>query len=106
MALAQKANRYLDEQAPWKAIKESREAAAKSLFTVICVLSALSTALNPYLPFSSATLHRSLGFSGTLEERGWRFVRPTPGQLLGEIKPLFTKLDEAVIEQETARLGT
>ncbi|TFH35726.1 MAG: hypothetical protein E4G93_03285 [Dehalococcoidia bacterium] len=72
----------------------------------MCVLSALSTALDPYLPFSSATLHRSLGFGGTLQERGWRFERPAYGQVLGEVKPLFTKLDDAVIEQETARLGT
>ena len=106
MALAQKGNRYLDEQAPWKAIKQSRETAGRSVFTVMCVLSALSTALDPYLPFSSATLHRSLGFGGTLQERGWRFERPAYGQVLGEVKPLFTKLDDAVIEQETARLGT
>ena len=106
MALAQKGNRYLDEQAPWKAIKQSPEAAGRSVFTVLCVLSVLSTVLNPYLPFSSAALHRSLGFAGTLADRGWRVVRPVPGQMLGEVKPLFVKLDEAVIEEESARLGT
>jgi methionyl-tRNA synthetase len=106
MSLAQKGNRYLDEQAPWKAIKVSPQAAGRSVYTILCVLSALSTVLNPYLPFTSATLHESLGFKGTLMERGWRFERPVPGQTLGEAKHLFTKLDEAVIEQETARLGT
>lgn len=106
MSLAQKGNRYLDDQAPWKAIKESPQAAGRSVYTILCVLSALSTVLNPYLPFTSATLHESLGFKETLMERGWRFVRPVPGQALGEAKHLFTKLDEAVIEQETARLGT
>jgi methionyl-tRNA synthetase len=106
MALAQKGNRYLDEQAPWKAIKQSREIAGRSVYTIICVLSVLSTVLNPYLPFSSAALHRSLGFTGTLMERGWKMERPVPGQALGEVKPLFVKLDDAVIEQETARLGT
>jgi len=106
MSLAQKGNRYLDEQAPWKAIKVSSQAAGRSVYTILCVLSVLSTVLNPYLPFTSATLHESLGFKGTLMERGWRFERPAPGQALGEAKHLFTKLDEAVIEQETARLGT
>ncbi len=106
MGLAQKANRYLDEQAPWKAVKESREAAGRAVYCVLCVLSALSTVFAPYLPFTSEVLHQSLGFKGTLLERGWRFVRPVPGQVLGEAKPLFVKLDEAVIETETARLGT
>ena len=106
MSLAQKGNRYLDEQAPWRMIKQSPEAAGRSVYTILCVLSALSTALNPYLPFSSAALHRSLGFTGTLLERGWRLELPVPGQILGEVKPLFVKLDDAVIEQETARLGT
>ncbi|MBN2405703.1 MAG: methionine--tRNA ligase, partial [Coriobacteriia bacterium] len=71
-----------------------------------CVLSVLSTVLCPYLPFSSAELHRSLGFSAPLQERGWRVERPTPGQALGEAKPLFKKLDDSVVAEETARLGT
>jgi methionyl-tRNA synthetase len=106
MSLAQKANRYLDDQAPWKMIKESREQTGRSLYTVMCVLSVLSTVLYPYLPFSSQELHRSLGFSGTLQQRGWRVERPTPGQALGEAKPLFKKLDDSVVAEETARLGT
>ncbi len=106
MALAQKANRYLDDQAPWKSIKQSREVAGRSVYTVMCVLSTLSTVLSPYLPFSSEVLHRSLGFGGTLQERGWKVVTPRPGQALGEAKPLFVKLDDTVIAEETARLGT
>ncbi len=105
MALAQKANRYLDEQAPWKAVKESHENAGKAVYTVLCVLSVLSTAFAPYLPFSSARLHRSLGFSDTIEQQGWRVVWPSAGQALGEVAPLFTKLDDSVIAEETARLG-
>ena len=35
MALAQEANRYLDEKAPWKAIKENRQAAATSLYVAL-----------------------------------------------------------------------
>ena len=105
MSLAQKANRYLDEQAPWKSIKQSKDDAARSVFTVLGVLSALSTGLYPVLPFSSQKLHASLGFSGTVLERGWKMVLPTAGQALSEPQPLFVKLDEAVIEEETARIG-
>jgi len=106
MSLAQKANRYLDDKAPWKAIKESREDAGRSVYTVLCVLSVLSTALYPFLPFSSEKLHCSLGFSGSVLERGWKAVRPEAAQVLGEIQPLFVKLDDAIVEEEEARLGT
>ena len=105
MSVAQKANRYLDEQAPWKTIKQSKDEAAKSVGTVLGVLSALSTGLYPILPFSSEKLHTSLGFSGTVLEQGWKMVLPAAGQALSEPQPLFVKLDEAVIEVETARLG-
>jgi len=105
MALAQKANKYLDDQAPWKVVKESKEAAGCSVYTVLCVLSALSTVFYPYLPFSSEKLHASLGFSGTVLDRGWKVVRPEPGQILGEVVPLFAKLDDSVVEIETAKLG-
>ncbi len=105
MSTAQKANRYLDEQAPWKSIKQSKDEAARSVATVLGVLSALSTGLYPILPFSSEKLHASLGFSGSVLERGWKMVLPAAGQVLRQPQPLFVKLDEAVIEEETARLG-
>ena len=70
-----------------------------------CVISYLKTALYPFLPFSSQRLHEYLGFGGGVEESGWQPHSPTPGQKLLPPKPLFTKLDEALAEEETARLG-
>ncbi len=105
MGLAQMANRYVDEQAPWKTIKTSRQDAARSVHTILCVLSALSTMLYPYLPFSSEKLRAGLGFTGGPGAHGWTMERPAAGQALGEPRHLFVKLDEAVIEEETARLG-
>lgn len=105
MFLAHEANRYLDVKAPWKAIKTDRQAAANSLYTVISVISALKTMLYPYLPFSSQKLHEYLGFEGKIEDSGWELIIPKPGQKLLEPKALFIKLDEEVIEKETAKLG-
>ena len=53
MSLAQEANRYLDEQAPWKTIKTERETSAKSVYTVLSVLAVLKTVFYPFLTFSS-----------------------------------------------------
>ncbi len=105
MTLAQEANRYLDEKAPWKAIKQDREAAATSLWVAIAIISDLKTILYPFLPFSSQKLHEFLGFEGKVEQTGWQLNRPLSGQKLNSPQPLFTKLDEKLAEEEVKHLG-
>jgi len=105
MRLAQEANRYLDEKSPWKAIKENRQDAAKSLYTALCVISDLKTMLYPFLPFSSQKLHELLGFKGNIEDYGWQPNPPPSGQKLLPPQPLFSKLDDSLIEEETKKLG-
>jgi len=104
MALAQEANRYLDNKAPWKRINEDRDSAATAIFTVIGVLCCLKTVLYPFLPFSSGKLHRLLGFEGEVSDGGWTFTVPQAGQRLLPPEHLFAKLDEKVIEKENALL--
>jgi methionyl-tRNA synthetase len=106
MDLAHEANRYLDEKAPWKAVKTDHQAAAESLYTAIQVISALQTMLYPFLPFSSSKLRSFLGFDGSIEDEGWRIQAVPPGQKLQTPEPLFAKLDDKVVEEETSRLGS
>jgi methionyl-tRNA synthetase len=106
MSLAQEANRYLDEQAPWKAIKTERQASAKSIYTVLSVLAVLKTVLYPFLPFSSEKIHSFLGFDGSVREAGWKAQFLPPGQKLRQPQPLFVKLDEDIVAKETSRLGS
>jgi len=105
MSLAHETNRYLDEKSPWKVIKEDRQAAANSLYVALCVISCLKTMLHPFLPFSSQKLHELLGFKGNIEDDGWQLHFPSPGQRLLPPEPLFSKLDESLIEEEANRLG-
>jgi methionyl-tRNA synthetase len=104
MSLAQEANRYLDEKAPWKAIKQDKTAAGMSLYVAIAVLSCLRTILYPYLPFSSQKLHEYLGYSGNVQDSGWTSVLPPAGQKLVAPLPLFTKLEEKMVDEENNRL--
>ena len=106
MSLAQEANRYLDEQAPWKSIKTERETSAKSVYTVLSVLAALKTVFYPFLPFSSERLHSFLGFDGSVKEAGWKVQFLPPGQKLHQPQPLFVKLDEDIVAKESSRLGS
>ena len=104
MALAQAANRYLDDKAPWKTIKEDVASAASALYTAIGVISALKTIFYPFLPESSQRLHEYLGLDGQVSQAGWRLTMPVAGQALRPPKVLFTKLEESVVDEEQARM--
>ena len=100
-SLAQEANRYLDDQSPWKKIKENRQVSASALYVAISVISSLKTILYPFLPFSSQKLHRLLGYQGDLVE--WRLETPAPGQKLATPEPLFIKLEDTAKVKDTPR---
>jgi methionyl-tRNA synthetase len=105
MSLAQETNRYLDDKAPWKTIKEDKQASATAIYVALSVLAALKTVLYPFLPFSSDKLHQYLGFSGAIETNGWQIQQVKVGQKLLEPEPLFRKLDDSIVAEETSRLG-
>ncbi|MGA7678382.1 MAG: methionine--tRNA ligase [Dehalococcoidia bacterium] len=104
MSLAQEANRYLDDKAPWKAIKQDSQASATAIYVALSVLAALKTVLYPFLPFSSERLHKFLGFDGSIETNGWQVQSPVPGQKLLAPEPLFHKLDDSIVAEETSRM--
>ena len=129
LALAQRANQYVSEQEPWKLVKTDRARAASVIYTGLRVVDSLKTLLCPFLPHSSRQLHTMLGYDGVIapqphvEEttdpeghprlvltgdfRGdgrWEPSRLPVGQRLRQPAPLFQKLDEAVVEEELARL--
>ncbi|MDO8690674.1 MAG: class I tRNA ligase family protein, partial [Dehalococcoidia bacterium] len=105
MALAQEANRYLEEKSPWKAIRTDKAYAAGAMLAAVNLINGLKTMLYPFLPFSSQTLHQALGFEGSLEKARWGWTEVPPGQRLAPPKALFAKLDDSVVEAEKARLG-
>ncbi len=107
MALARAANTYLNDRAPWQAVKKDRAGAATTLWVSLSVINCLKTALYPYLPFTSERLHQMLGFQDSIQQQGWKWQPDAlrPGQPLARPEHLFAKLDESVIEQEMQRIG-
>jgi len=105
MALAQEANRYLDQTAPWTAIKSDRRAAGRALYTALNAIAGLRTALAPYLPFTCERLSGYLGTETSIRELGWQLHALRPGTPLQKPAPLFRKLEPSVVAEEEARLG-
>ena len=132
MKLATAVNQYLDQTAPWTAIKTDREAAAKTIYTALKAIDSLKVIFAPFLPFSSEKLHSFFGYEPPLfgeqyiedvsDSLGshkvlryrvrqiaslsyWKPSDLKPGAKLNQPGPLFKKLEESVIEEERARLG-
>jgi len=119
MSLAQQANQYATEQAPWALVKADEARAATVLYVLLCVIDSLKILFTPFLPFSSQSLHELLGYEGVIagelefrevdEEDGdkhelltgdyagwtgrWEPSDLPAGQTLREPRPLFRKLD-------------
>jgi methionyl-tRNA synthetase len=129
LALDREANGYLDHKAPWFQIKEDREAAATTMYVILRVVDNLKTILAPILPHTVQKLHEYLGYDGhlfgtqhmveyeeetrshealTYDHSGaigtWTPNALPPRKTLCEPAPLFKKLDESVVEEDTARL--
>ncbi len=129
MRLASRVNQYASEQAPWTTIKTDRDRAATVLYVCLRCIDNLKLQFTPFLPRSSQQLHELLGYGTTIagplefrevDEIGSRHTvltgeyaswdgewAPTTlpvGQMLREPRPLFRKLDPAIVEEELERL--
>jgi len=122
MNLAREVNKYLEEKGPWFQIKEDRQAAATTVYVALRAIDSLKVLFAPFLPFSSESLHRYLGYEPPLfgrqyvatfheETRShdalcydpsgatgrWAPSELPTGQRLQRPKPLFRKLDREVL---------
>lgn len=131
MRVVGEANRYVSETEPWK-LKNDPERLATVLHTTTQAVSDLNTLLAPFLPHSAQAVHEALGGTGTfspqprIEEvtdlddesraypvitgdytsvRGtWQPRAVVPGTKVDKPVPVFTKLDDAIVEEELERL--
>jgi methionyl-tRNA synthetase len=129
MRTVSEANKYLSEQAPWKLRETDPDRMKTILHTALQVVDDAKTLLTPFLPRSSQQVFEMLGGQGTwsglpeikqVDEDGgpsypvitgtydeavrWESHPIRPGTPIEVPKPLFTKLDPKVAEEEVARL--
>lgn len=96
MEAASEVNTYLNAQEPWKVVKEDPVRAGTVLWTAIQAISAIRVALTPYLPFSSSVIGEMLGVGAEL--KSWAPVEVPGGTPLGEVRPVFTKLEADALD--------
>ncbi|MGH3321157.1 MAG: methionine--tRNA ligase [Streptosporangiaceae bacterium] len=129
MRVVADANKYLSDQAPWKLRESDPDRMGTILHVALQAVDDAKTLLTPFLPSSSAKVHRMLGGGGTwaampelreVDEEGgatypvlmgdydtgarWESRPIRPGTPLARPAPLFTKLDPSIVDEELARL--
>ncbi|GEL94998.1 methionine--tRNA ligase [Cellulomonas composti] len=129
MRLVQEANRYVSETEPWK-LTQDRERLGTVLNTAAQVVSDANTLLAPFLPHSAQRIHETLGSAGVLAPQPridevtdlddeartypvitgdyrdvptWQSRTLVPGTPVAKPTPVFTKLDDSIVEEELAR---
>ncbi|MBU0586325.1 methionine--tRNA ligase [Candidatus Micrarchaeota archaeon] len=91
MAFSSNANKFFQDQEPWKKIKEGKEKAAPSLYVLINQVKDLAILLAPFLPNTSASIFKQLGTEPQIwEELG--ILSINAGHRLGKPEILFKKL--------------
>ena len=96
-SLVNRANKYVDETAPFKLAKDPAQAQRldEVLYNLAESCRVLAVLLNPFLPGTAAKIYAQLGLTGTpdkLAEAAWGGL--VAGHTIGEPAPLFPRKDE------------
>ncbi len=131
MRIVGEVNKYVTDQAPFRLKAEDERGRLGTVLHVLAqAVSDLNLILSPFLPFSSNEIHTTLGGQGELTPMprveevtdlddgraypvitgdftafpAWRTTPVRVGAPVGPPAPVFTKLDEAVVQEELDRL--
>ncbi|MFH0919288.1 MAG: methionine--tRNA ligase [Fibrobacterota bacterium] len=105
MGLARDANKYFNDQAPWKSRKDNPDKCATTLHASLHLIRALAVLGSPLLPFTAEKM-KALFPAGT--DLAWNGLE-TPlaaGAAVGAPEILFQKIEDAAIAGYADRLGT
>lgn len=94
MSLVNEGNRYINDQAPWKLIKENRQRCGTVLNVALQIGRIIMYGMYPYIPHAAERWFTMLG-TREHEEMDWRRALEdyTPGMIIHGPSPLFTKLE-------------
>ena len=108
MKLAQFGNKYFNDSKVWEIIKTDEEKAESLIYNNIQIINALRILFYPIIPSSMDTLSKYLNLQEinyTVEDNQWRFKELKEVKLDKEIKPLFMKFEDSMVEEENSKLG-
>jgi methionyl-tRNA synthetase len=97
-------NQYFQKKEPWKNPKQS----GTTLFISINAVRSLSILLAPFIPFSAEKIWKQMSLAGNFHEQNWKTIGSIlldPGHKLGDIEPIFEKVDRDKIKEQENKLN-
>jgi len=112
MDVAREANKYFNDQEPWRTLREDRSKCQTTIHISLQVAASLALLMEPFLPFSAERVWKMLNLD-RLPDRGdvhrlpWDSAASfqlTDGHPLGKPEILFRKIQDSEIEAQIAKL--
>ena len=97
-------NQYFQKREPWK----NPEKSGSTLYVSINAVRSLSILLAPFIPFSAEQIWKQISLEGNIHEQNWNsigIILLKPGHRLGEIEPIFKKVDKDKIKEQVNKLN-
>ena len=97
-------NQYFQKREPWK----KPERSGSTLYISINAVRSLSILLAPFTPFSAEQIWKQISLEGNIHEQNWDSIGTIllkPGHKLGEIEPIFKKVDKDKIKEQVNKLN-
>lgn len=102
--IAKFGNKYFNDKEPWKAVKSGPEKAATCVYLCNQLSKTLAVVLMPYLPVKTQEIFKTLNLDA--KKMVWddaaEFV--PVGHEIAKAKPIFSKIDDDVIENQKKEL--
>lgn len=100
MGIARMGNQYFQEHEPWK----QKDTQKKTVYVCANLVAKLAILLEPYLPVTSEKMWNQLNLT---EKRTWKLAEELPisETIIKKPEPLFTPLEDAVVEQMRRKFG-
>ncbi len=109
MSLARSANKYFNDSEPWRTRKENPDQCATTINICAQLARSLAILLSPVIPFSAEGIWKMLGLKESASTAQWESATRMgvePGIQIGELKILFNKIEDSVIEDEIRKTAS
>ncbi len=116
MNIARAANKYFNDEEPWKSAKSDKDATAKTMYVCLQLVRSLAVVFAPILPFTSERIYKMLNeraHTGTenyglktknyWQEAALPLLEQKRSTNIPEL--LFTRIEDSVVEEQQSKLG-
>ncbi|MBN2411196.1 methionine--tRNA ligase [candidate division KSB1 bacterium] len=107
MDIGRAANKYFNDQEPWRTVKEDIEKCATTINICIHAVQTLAVLMEPLLPFSAEKAWSMAGHKDSVHAQQWDTageISLPAGHNLGKVTILFRKFEDSEIQPEIDRL--